>query len=306
VHEKVASALPFLRLRGDLLHDSARRWKSISTSRTATPACRPNRCGRGTSCERTPAGAFTLAALHQVLSAAPRLPRRRARPGAHRHRLHEYLQQVRKTQSVGADFAMTILVTGGAGFIGSNFVLDWFAQGTEPVVNLDKLTYAANPETSNRSRTAPRTCLSTGHLQPGAGAASSPTARTARPRPLRRGKHVDRSIHGPGEFVQTISSARSACSMKFDSGGKGKRLPSATISGSCTSRRTKCSALSRRTNPPFTESTPFAPNSPYAASKAAADHLVRSYHHTVRTADADRELLEQLRALSVFPRSSSR
>src|SRR5258708_3273309 len=100
---------------------------------------------RGSPRECVAAGALALAALRQVLPVAAGIPRRRAGLGARHDRLYEQLQQVRETEGAGARLRMTILVTGGAGFIGSNFVLDWFAQGAGPVINLDKLTYAGHP-----------------------------------------------------------------------------------------------------------------------------------------------------------------
>ena len=176
---------------------------------------------------------------------------------------------------------MTVLVTGGAGFIGSNFVLDWFAQGTEPLVNLDKLTYAGNPENLSPLKDSPSHVFVHGDI------GDRKTVRGLLEKHAPRSivhfaaeSHVDRSIHGPDEFVQTNVLGTFALLEEARIWWE-KRPPSA---------RDEFRFLHVSTDevfgslaphdPPFTESTPFAPNSPYAASKAAADHLVRAYHHT--------------------------
>ena len=176
-----------------------------------------------------------------------------------------------------------ILVTGGAGFIGANFVLDWLAAGGEPVVNLDKLTYAGNlGNLAALERRPAGTCSS---------AATSATGRwssrcsrsTARARssisPPRR--HVDRSIDGPAAFVETnvVGHVRAA---RRDARHGGRRCPPAERAAFRflhVSTDEVYGSLGP-TDPAFTETTPYAPNSPYSASKAASDHLVRAYHHT--------------------------
>jgi dTDP-glucose 4,6-dehydratase len=174
-----------------------------------------------------------------------------------------------------------ILVTGGAGFIGSNFVLDWLAQSDEPVVNLDKLTYAGNLANLASLAKDPRHIFVQGDI--GDTALVSDLLAQHRPRAILHfaaESHVDRSIHGPAAFVETNVNGTF-------------RLLEATRGywGALTSdERTGFRFLHVSTDevygtlgphdPPFTETTPYAPNSPYAASKAASDHLVRAYHHT--------------------------
>ena len=176
---------------------------------------------------------------------------------------------------------MTILVTGGAGFIGSNFILDWFAHGTEPIVNLDKLTYAGNPENLRPLKDSPSYVFVHGDIGNRRLVQSLLDKHT--PRAIvhfAAESHVDRSIHGPDEFVQT--NILGTFALLEESRAWLERL--------APGRRDDFRFLHISTDevfgslaphaPRFTESTPFAPNSPYAASKASADHLVRSYHHT--------------------------
>jgi len=176
---------------------------------------------------------------------------------------------------------MTILVTGGAGFIGSNFVLDWFAQGAGPVINLDKLTYAGNPANLHALKDNPEHVFVHGDI------CDRELVRSLLERHAPRAivhfaaeSHVDRSIHGPGDFVQTnilgtftlLEEARTWLERQAPSRREDFRflhVSTDEVFGSLGPH-----------DPPFKESTPFAPNSPYAASKAAADHLVRAYHHT--------------------------
>ncbi|MGH8622970.1 MAG: dTDP-glucose 4,6-dehydratase, partial [Burkholderiales bacterium] len=174
-----------------------------------------------------------------------------------------------------------ILVTGGAGFIGSNFVLHWIASESDPLVNLDKLTYAGNPE--NLSSLAGN---SRHHFLRGDIADRALVARLLqehKPRAIvnfAAESHVDRSIHGPADFVQTnvmgtfalLEEARAYWSALGEpEKGRFRFLHVSTdeVYGSLGPGE-----------PPFAETTGYAPNSPYAASKAAADHLVRAYHHT--------------------------
>ena len=196
-----------------------------------------------------------------------------------------------------------ILVTGGAGFIGANFVLDWLAATGEPVVNLDKLTYAGNLGNlaALARRRAPRV-RARRHRRPRRGrAALLARAPAARDRELRRrdATSTARSTAPPRSsqtnVVGTFELLEAARAYWM------RRCPqaSASISASCTCRPTRCTARSAPTRPGFTETTPYAPNSPYSASKAASDHLVRAYHHTYGAADAHDQLLEQLRPVPV-------
>ena len=176
---------------------------------------------------------------------------------------------------------MTLLVTGGAGFIGSNFVLDWLAQSDESVVNLDKLTYAGNLANLASLQGDPRHVFVRGDI------CERPLVRRLLADHAVRAvvhfaaeSHVDRSIHGPGEFVQTnvvgtfslLEEARAYWSQLEDRQRGGFRFVHVStdeVYGSLAPA-----------DPAFTEKTPYAPNSPYSASKAGSDHLVRAYHHT--------------------------
>ena len=177
---------------------------------------------------------------------------------------------------------MTILVTGGAGFIGSNFVLDWLADpAAEAVVNLDKLTYAGNAANLAALRDDPRHVFAQADI--GDREAVRGLLAHHRPRAIvhfAAESHVDRSILGPGEFIQTningsfvlLEEARAFWSALPDAArGTFRFLHVSTdeVYGSLGEQ-----------DPAFSESTPYAPNSPYAASKAASDHLVRAWHHT--------------------------
>ena len=174
-----------------------------------------------------------------------------------------------------------ILVTGGAGFIGANFVLDWCATGTEPVVNLDKLTYAGNLRSLSSLAADSRHRFVRGDI------GDADLVRTLlehhRPRAIvnfAAETHVDRSIRGPAAFIQTNVVGTFAlldCVRAWwgELGGDARdafrflHVSTDEVYGSLAPDE-----------PPFSETTPFAPNSPYAASKASSDHLVRAYHHT--------------------------
>lgn len=174
-----------------------------------------------------------------------------------------------------------ILVTGGAGFIGANFVLDWLRTTGEPIVNLDKLTYAGNLENLAsleddsrhkfvRGDICDRTLID--HL-----------LNEQRPRAIvhfAAESHVDRSIFGPGEFIRTniegtftlLEATRAYWSGLVDAERDGFRflhVSTDEVYGSLAPDE-----------PPFAETNAYQPNSPYSASKAASDHLVRAYHHT--------------------------
>ena len=176
---------------------------------------------------------------------------------------------------------MTILVTGGAGFIGSNFVLDWLAQSQETVVNLDLLTYAGNLENLETVKDDPRHVFVRGNI----GDSTLVTSLLSQHQPravlnFAAESHVDRSIHGPEDFIQTnvvgtfhlLESVRAYwAGLTADQKENFRFLHVSTdeVYGTLAPK-----------DPPFTENTPYAPNSPYSASKAASDHLVRAYHHT--------------------------
>ena len=174
-----------------------------------------------------------------------------------------------------------ILVTGGAGFIGSNFVLDWLAQGDEPVVNLDKLTYAGNLANLASVQGDARHTFVQGDI--GDTALVERLLAEHRPRAIvnfAAESHVDRSIHGAEDFIVTniVGTFRLLEAARAYWAG----LPEA--------ERSAFRFLHVSTDevygslapdaPAFTESHVYEPNSPYSASKAASDHLVRAWHHT--------------------------
>ncbi len=174
-----------------------------------------------------------------------------------------------------------ILVTGGAGFIGVNFVLDWVALSGEPVVNLDKLTYAGNPRSLAPLEADGRHVFVHGDI--GDRALVGELLARHRPRAIvnfAAESHVDRSIHGPEDFIQTnvvgtfhlLDTVRgwwNALAEPEKSAFRFLHVSTDEVYGSL-----------GPADPPFTEATAFSPNSPYSASKAASDHLVRAYHHT--------------------------
>ena len=174
-----------------------------------------------------------------------------------------------------------ILVTGGAGFIGSNFVLQWAARCGEPVVILDALTYAGNPENLAALHNSENHQLIKGSITDRT--VVGDLIRTHRPRAIvhfAAESHVDRSIHGPEAFIQTnihgtfvlLSEALSYWQTLLGEEKNAFRflhVSTDEVYGSLAP-----------TDPPFEETTPYAPNSPYSASKAASDHLVRAWHHT--------------------------
>jgi len=174
-----------------------------------------------------------------------------------------------------------IFVTGGAGFIGANFVLDWLAQNDEPVLNLDKLTYAGNLETLAALKADPRHIFVQGDI--GDSASLSRLLATHRPRAVLNfaaESHVDRSIHGPEDFIETnvLGTFRLLESVR----GYWSALPApekAAFRFLHVSTDEVYGSLSA-TDLAFTEDHVYKPNSPYSASKAASDHLVRAWHHT--------------------------
>jgi len=176
---------------------------------------------------------------------------------------------------------MAILVTGGAGFIGSNFVLDWCAHRDEPVVNLDLLTYAGNRANLAELTGDARHIFVQGDI--GDAALVANLLQTHRPRAVLNfaaESHVDRSIHGPGAFIQTnvvgtfhlLEAVRAyvgALSPEEREAFRFLHVSTDEVYGTLSADA-----------PPFTETNRYEPNSPYSASKAASDHLVRAYHHT--------------------------
>jgi dTDP-glucose 4,6-dehydratase len=174
-----------------------------------------------------------------------------------------------------------IFVTGGAGFIGSNFVLDWLAQTGEPVLNLDKLTYAGNLANLRSLEGDARHVFVRGDICDTA--LVTRLLQQHRPRAIvhfAAESHVDRSIHGPAAFIE--SNVTGTFSMLEAARAWWPGLPDdekAAFRFLHVSTDEVYGSLGPA-DPPFTETTPYAPNSPYSASKAASDHLVRAYHHT--------------------------
>lgn len=174
-----------------------------------------------------------------------------------------------------------ILITGGAGFIGANFVLDWLRGCDEPVVNVDKLTYAGNLKTlapldGDARHTFVRADICDRSAMDSLLAKYAPRAIVH----FAAESHVDRSIHGPADFVQTnvvgtftlLEAARAYWNKLEGSAREGFRFHHVSTDEVYGSLGVD--------DAPFTETTPYAPNSPYSASKAGSDHLVRAYFHT--------------------------
>jgi dTDP-glucose 4,6-dehydratase len=174
-----------------------------------------------------------------------------------------------------------ILVTGGAGFIGSNFVLQWLQRSQEPVINLDKLTYAGNLHNLDSLDGDPRHIFVQADI--GDTAAIDTLLRKYSVRAIihfAAESHVDRSIYGPAAFIETnvngtfalLEAARAYWTdlpQQRQAEFRFLQVSTDEVFGSLGPH-----------DAAFTETSPFAPNSPYSASKAAADHLVRAYHHT--------------------------
>ena len=175
----------------------------------------------------------------------------------------------------------SIIVTGGAGFIGTNFVRAWLERFDSIVVNLDKLTYAGNLENLEDLVENPSHIFVRGDI--GDRKLVAALLGEYRPRAIvnfAAESHVDRSISGPDDFIQTnvvgtFNLIQEVLSywMKLEPAGKDLfrflHVSTDEVYGSLD-----------QSDPPFSETTPYAPNSPYSASKAASDHLVRAYHHT--------------------------
>lgn len=174
-----------------------------------------------------------------------------------------------------------ILVTGCAGFIGSNFVHTWLENHDEPVINLDKLTYAGNLDNLSAIAADARHTFVQGDI----GDRATVDALLAKHKPravlnFAAESHVDRSIHGPGDFIQTnvvgtfnlLESVRAYWASLPETEKQAFRflhVSTDEVYGTLSAE-----------DPPFAETNPFEPNSPYAASKASSDHLVRAWHHT--------------------------
>ena len=175
----------------------------------------------------------------------------------------------------------TIIVTGGAGFIGSNFVLQWMARESAALVNLDYLTYAGNPANLVSLRDNPRYEFVHGDINDRDLVAG--VLRRHQPSAIvhfAAESHVDRSILGPEEFVRT--NIHGSFALLEEARSHWKSLPEAEklhFRFLHVSTDEVFGSLGED-DPPFSEITPYAPNSPYAASKAASDHLVRAYFHT--------------------------
>jgi dTDP-glucose 4,6-dehydratase len=174
-----------------------------------------------------------------------------------------------------------ILVTGGAGFIGSNFVLDWLAQSDEPVLNLDKLTYAGNLHNLSALSGDARHIFAHGDICDNALVAALLIEH--RPRAIvhfAAESHVDRSIHGPAAFIETnINGTFSLLEAARTYWGELPEVEKKAFRFLHVSTDEVYGTLGAN-DAPFNETTAYAPNSPYSASKAASDHLVRSYRHT--------------------------
>lgn len=176
---------------------------------------------------------------------------------------------------------MALFVTGGAGFIGSNFILEWLQHSDERVINLDALTYAGNLENLASLADDPRHFFVNGDI--GDTALVAHLLAEHWPRAIvnfAAESHVDRSIHGPEAFIQAnivgtfrLLEAARAHWQSLEEAARGDfrflHVSTDEVYGSLSPEE-----------PAFTETNPYAPNSPYSASKAASDHLVRAYHHT--------------------------
>lgn len=174
-----------------------------------------------------------------------------------------------------------IFVTGGAGFIGANFVLDWLAHVDEPVVNIDKLTYAGNLENLASLRADARHVFVQADI--GDDKVLAKLLAEHQPRAIvnfAAESHVDRSIHGPEDFIQTnvVGTFRLLEAVRAYWGGLAAQAK-ADFRFLHVSTDEVYGTLSPA-DPAFTEENNFEPNSPYSASKAASDHLVRAWHHT--------------------------
>ena len=176
---------------------------------------------------------------------------------------------------------MCIFTTGSAGFIGSNFVHTWISSSNETVVNLDKLTYAGNLANLDALNGDPRHLFVQGDI--GDRALVSKLLAEHKPRAVLNfaaESHVDRSIHGPGDFIETnivgtfnlLESVRAYWQDLPEAEKQAFRFLHVSTD--------EVYGTLSPTDAPFAETNPYEPNSPYSASKAASDHLVRAWHHT--------------------------
>ncbi len=174
-----------------------------------------------------------------------------------------------------------ILVTGGAGFIGSNFILGWLSKYSEPVINLDKLTYAGNLQNLSSLENNEKLVFIQGDI--GDTRRVRSLLQEYRPRAIinfAAESHVDRSIHGPEAFIQT--NVNGTFHLLEETRNYWTELPQRekdSFRFLHISTDEVYGSLEEH-DPAFSETTAYAPNSPYSASKAASDHLVRAYHHT--------------------------
>lgn len=179
--------------------------------------------------------------------------------------------------------AQMLLVTGGAGFIGSNFVNDWLAAAGEPVAVVDKLTYAGN--LSNLARVRRRSDFAFERADIGDEPAIRAIIKRYRPRAIihfAAETHVDRSVYRPAEFVQTnVNGTLSLLEAVREYWSELTATEASSFRFLHVSTDEVYGSLAPA-DPAFTETTAYAPNSPYAASKAASDHLVRAFHQTYR------------------------
>jgi dTDP-glucose 4,6-dehydratase len=174
-----------------------------------------------------------------------------------------------------------ILVTGGAGFIGSNFILQWIASESVRVLNFDKLTYAGNLNNLESIQANPRYRFEQGDIVD----RDLVCALLAHEKPraivhFAAESHVDRSIHGPDDFIRT--NVNGTFSLLEETRAYWSALPESDrgLFRFLHVSTDEVYGSLAPSDPPFSETTPYAPNSPYSASKAASDHLVRAYHHT--------------------------
>ena len=174
-----------------------------------------------------------------------------------------------------------ILVTGGAGFIGANFVLDWFAQSDEAIINLDALTYAGNLQSLASLGADKRHTFVQGNI--GDSTLVADLLAQNRPRSIinfAAESHVDRSIHSPDDFIQTniMGTFRLLEAVRVYWGGLNSEAKQRFRFLHVSTDEVYGSLA--KGEPAFSETRRYEPNSPYSASKAASDHLVRAYHHT--------------------------
>jgi dTDP-glucose 4,6-dehydratase len=174
-----------------------------------------------------------------------------------------------------------ILVTGGAGFIGANFVLDWLAQSDEVIINLDALTYAGNLQSLASLGADTRHIFVQGNI--GDSTLVADLLAQNRPRSIinfAAESHVDRSIHGPEDFIQTniVGTFRLLEAVRVYWGGLNSEAKQSFRFLHVSTDEVYGSLA--KGEPAFSETRRYEPNSPYSASKAASDHLVRAYHHT--------------------------